>query len=156
MKYKIIEILCVVLAVLFIASGVTSQKGSKKSAEEIYNTMTETGNFTEDLELKDNSGLKKAFGFSADDFDSVIYYSSDDVMNVNELLIIKFSDSSSIQQAIQAIEKRNSESYDIFAAYAPEQGELLKNYVLTTNSNTLFFFVGGNYEAALDAFNAAL
>ena len=156
MKYKLIEILCVACAVVFIVFSVLSQSGSKKSAPEIYEEMCERSDFTDGLSLRDNTDFKKAFSLSADDFESIVYYSSDDVMNVNELLIIKARDGSSIQDAAEKIKAHVSESYDIFSGYAPEQGELLKNYVLETNSNTLFFFVGGESEAAQDAFHDAL
>lgn len=156
MKYKLIEILCVACAVVFIVFSVLSQSGSKKSAPEIYKEMCEKTDFTDGLSLRDNTDFKKTFSLSADDFESVVYYSSDDVMNVNELLIIKARDGSSIQDATDKIKRHVSENYDIFSGYAPEQGELLKNYVLETNSNTLFFFVGGEREAAQDAFHDAL
>lgn len=156
MKYKLIELLCIVCTLLFIVFYVGADRGSKKTADEIYSAMPNVSSFTESLELQDNSDFKRTFGVSADEFESVVYYSSADVMNVNELLIIKFRDGASSEEIEGTIEKYVTENYEIFSGYAPEQGELLKNYVLEINSNTLFFFVGGESEAAQDAFHGAL
>lgn len=156
MKYRIIEIFCVIFAAAFIAYSVFSNTGSKKSAEEIYGKMAEDSRFSRGLILRDNSFFKKTFGVSADEFESFVYYSSDDVMDVNELLIVKFDKNRAAQELKEKIENYVSENIEIFEGYAPEQGELLKNYILETNANTLFFFVGGESEAAQDAFNSAL
>lgn len=154
MNYKTIELLCIVCTLLFIVFYINSDTGSQKTADEIYSDMSSS--FTEGLELQDNSDFKRTFSLSADEFESVVYYSSDDVMNVGELMIIKLRDESSAEEIEESIESYVSENYEIFSGYAPEQGEMLKNYVLETNSNTLFFFVGGESEAAQDAFHDAL
>ena len=156
MKYKILEIFCVICAAVFIAFSVLSNTGSKKNADEIYKEMSAKAQLTEGLVLRDNSFFKKTFGVSADEFESVVYYSSDDVMNVNELLIIKFDNKESAENLEENIKKYVADNYEIFNGYAPEQSERLQNYVLEANTNTLFFFVGGNSEAAQDAFNNAL
>lgn len=156
MKYRLLEALCLILAVLFIAYSVSTQTGSKKTAVEIYDEMCTQEDFTKDIALQDNSNIKKTFGFSADDFESIIYYSSDDVMNVNELLIIKLKDGTNAQDFADIIENHNQEQYEIFSNYAPQQGEYLKNHILITNQNTIFYYVGGESEKAQDAFQNAI
>ena len=156
MKYRIIEIFCVVCAALFIVFSVMSNTGSKKSADEIYKEMSENSPTAQGVVLRDNTFFKKTFGISADGFEGFVYYSSDDVMNVNELLIVKFDNKQSARELTEKIEKYISDNRKIFEGYAPQQEEMLKNYVLETNTNTLFFYVGEKSEAVKDAFNNAL
>ena len=60
------------------------------------------------------------------------------------------------RELTEKIEKYISDNRKIFEGYAPQQEEMLKNYVLETNTNTLFFYVGEESEAVKDAFNNAL
>lgn len=86
-------------------------------------------------------------------FESVAYYSSDDVMNVSELLVVKLGDNSPSSEFYEQLEEYTSSRYDIYAAYAPKQGNQLKNRILEKKGNVIFMYIGDDEQAALDAFN---
>lgn len=154
MKYRIAEILCVVLAVLFIAFSLSLNAETDKTAAEISDKIIETVDAS-GLAERDGQFFKKTFSHAADEFDGIAYYSSDDVMNVSEMLVIKLKDSSDASETTEFLDRYVSSRYDIFAAYAPEQGEMLKNHILKKKGNMIFMYIGKDSDAALDAFNGA-
>lgn len=155
MKYKIAELFCVVAVIVFIAFSLSLNSTTEKSAEEIGLEIAEQIDIS-GLAERDGLFFKKTFDRSADEFDSVMYYSSDDVMNVSEMLVIKLADASPSTEISEQIEEYVDSRYDTFAAYAPEQGKMLKNHVLKKKGNVIFMYIGSNEQAALDAFNSSL
>ena len=155
MKYKIAELLCVAAVIVFIVFSLSLNSATDKSAEEIGSEIAEQIDLSGLVE-RDGLFFKKTFGSSADEFDSIMYYSSDDVMNVSEMLVIKLADASPSTEISEQIEEYVDSRYDTFAAYAPEQGEMLKNHVLKKKGNVIFMYIGSNEQAALDAFNSSL
>lgn len=154
MKYKIAELLCVVAVIVFIAFSLSLNSTTDKSAEEIGSEIAAQIDLSGLVE-RDGLFFKKTFGSSADEFDSIMYYSSDDVMNVSEMLVIKLDDASPSAEISEQIEEYVDSRYDTFAAYAPEQGEQLKNHVLKKKGNVIFMYIGNDEQAALDAFNSS-
>lgn len=155
MKYKFAEIFCAVLAVLFIVFSLSLNAETDKTAAEIGNEIIEAIDAS-GLKERDSQFFKKTFNRAADEFDGIEYYSSDDVMNVSEMLVIKLKDSSDTSEITEIIEKYVNARYDIFAAYAPEQGEMLKNHIFKKKGNVIFMYIGKDADTALDAFNGAL
>ena len=153
MKYKIAEIICVAAAALFIFFTLSLNAETDKTAEEIGSEITEQIDVSDLLE-RDSQFFKKTFDRTADEFDGIVYYSSDNVMNVSEMLVIRLKDSSD-SDITDTLEKYINSRYDTYAAYAPDQGDMLKNRVLTKKGNVVFMYVGKNPDAASDAFNSS-
>ena len=152
MKIKIAELFCAVLAVIFIAFSLSLNAKTDKTAKDISSEITSQVDVSKLME-RDSLFFKKTFDHNADEFEDIVYYSSDDVMNVSEMLIIKLNDSS--EDISEQLDEYINSRYDIFAAYAPEQGELLKNHILKKKGNVIFMYIGNNEQTALDAFNSA-
>lgn len=152
MKYRIAELLCVAAAVVFIVFSLAINAETTKTAEEISVGITQKVDYSS-LKKRDTKFFRKTFDISADEFDGIVYYSSDNVMDVSEILVIKLSGSSDSENTMKMLEKYVDSRYKIFAAYAPEQGEMLKNRILKKSGNVIFMYIGKDSEAAMDAFN---
>lgn len=154
MKYIIAEILCVAAAVVFIVFSLSLNAKTDKTAVQIADSVKSAASVSE-LKERDNKFFKKTFDCSPDEFEEFSYYSSDDVMNVSEMLIIKLSDTSDSDGIMNKLDEYISSRYNIFAAYAPEQGEMLKNHILEKQGNVIFMYIGKDEQAAQDAFKEA-
>lgn len=150
-RYRIIEILCLVIAIAFIAFTVISNGETNKTATEFTEILLP---YFQDntLVCRGIGNLRKAFGFDSDMFDSFSYYTSDDVMDVNEVLILILKDNSSSNKVCESIKEYVTERYNIFNGYAPDQALLLNQYILKSKGNAVIFIVNKNANEILDTF----
>ena len=154
-KYRIAEIICSVLLVVFIGflskEETTSDKTAKEVAKAVFSAVDTSG-----LKKQSELQIKKELSLSVDSFDGMYFINSDDIMDVREIIIIKLKDGASSDEAIQKIKKRLEEKQTLFEGYAPEQSAMLQNYVLKQKAGFVFYAVLTDKEAALSAFNKIL
>ena len=150
------EILCVLTLVLFVIVVTDGSAVSSRTAEEMSESVVDAMDDMSGLEKRENADFKKQFGFNANDFSGVVYYSSDSVMNVREILIVKFSDSEQAESLVEKIETRMREKAALFEGYAPEQSALLGDYALRQSEGFLLFAVCGNPNEVVSAFKKSL
>lgn len=154
-KYRIAEIICIVLLVVFIGflskEETTSDKTAKEVAKAVFSAVDTSG-----LKKQSELQIKKELSLSVDSFDGMYFIKSDDIMDVREIIIIKLKDGASSDEAIQKIKKRLEEKQTLFEGYAPEQSAMLQNYVLKQKAGFVFYAVLTDKEAALSAFNKIL
>lgn len=154
-KYRIAEIICIVILVVFIGflskEETTSDKTAKEVAKAVFSAVDTSG-----LKKQSELQIKKELSLSVDSFDGMYFIKSDDIMDVREIIIIKLKDGASSDEAIQKIKKRLEEKQTLFEGYAPEQSAMLQNYVLKQKAGFVFYAVLTDKEAALSAFNKIL
>lgn len=153
-KYRITEILCVVLAVVFIAFSVDTEKNTEKTAEQLVQPLIK---LMEDNTLlsRDSAFIRERLKLDTEAFSSFSYYSSDDVMNVNELLIIVFENS--VPEGISdGLSDYALDRYNLYNGYAPEAAQYLKDRVISVEGNAVIFCVGKNSSEILSAFSSGL
>lgn len=155
MKNKITEIICVLLAALFIIYTFNNSSGTDRKVSDIKKDICDSINI-KGITERNNSFFKKTFNVSPDEFEGYFYYSSEDVMDVRELLFIKLFDEYDAEELIKNINSYYDSKMDIFAGYAPEQGDLLKNKVFINEGNVLFIYVGNDTASAEDVLRKAL
>ncbi len=149
-KTIFLEIICVVLLVFFIAFVTAEEKQVLLSAEEISQTVTAETSFS-GLEKFGKDRFRDQTTLNPKNFESWIYFGSEDIMNVRELIIIKPGEVSR-EKIMTALEKRIQEKMNIFEAYSPEAFSLLEKCVLTEKNGVIFFAVGEDADKALAAF----
>lgn len=154
-KYRIAEIICIVILVVFIGflskEETTSDKTAKEVAKAVFSAVDTSG-----LKKQSELQIKKELSLSVDSFDGMYFIKSDDIMDVREIIIIKLKDGASSDEAIQKIKKRLEDKQTLFEGYAPEQSAMLQNYVLKQKAGFVFYAVLTDKEAALSAFNKIL
>ena len=154
MKLIAAEILCVVFAVVFIYFTVFAGNSSDALPSEIAASVSSVVD-TADLIKRDNSFVKKTFGFDPEQFECYDYYSSDNVMDVRELLCIRLSDPSD-RDVLTTLGTYVDDRYNIFASYAPREAELLENKVLLQKGCLIFLYIGPDSDAARNSFLQSL
>lgn len=154
-KHRVLEIFCVVFLVIFIF--VISYEGAytDKTAKEIAKDITSVMDVSE-LTLVGKRKIKQDFGIDFSHIDSFVYYASESIMTVDELMIIKLNEGVNADSITETIEKRIKEKQVLFEGYAPEQSALLKDYVIDFDSGVIFYAVGQSAAEAYQAFRTAV
>ncbi len=139
-KFDILQILIIAALVAFMIIMLVSGNAKDVPMEEIKAVMTEKTNVTELTEktVNDAAGV---FAFDHNAVEEGIYYRVDDVMNVNELLILKIPDDNSREAAMEAVQTYLDEKKESFNGYGTNQYGLLSNAILTEKGPYLFFGV---------------
>lgn len=152
-KYRVIEIVCVILTVIFIFSSVSKEERTSFTADEISEAViTEMNN--DALIKRENEFIRDTFGIEPDLFSSVSYYSSDDVMDVSELLIgVLTAEEEAVYDSLRGYAQ---DRYNLFNGYAQKEAALLDSYILETVSGVVIFCVSENEDAVFDAFTNKL
>lgn len=154
-KYRIAEIICIVILLVFIGILSADETASDKTVKEVAGAVISDVDI-KGLSKQNEMQIKKELSISAKEYDGIYFVKSDEVMDVRELLIIKLKDNQSSDDAIKKIEKRIKDKQTLFEGYAPEQSAMLKNYVLKQKAGFIFYCVLEENETAVSAFNKTL
>ncbi|MGN1418899.1 MAG: DUF4358 domain-containing protein [Acutalibacteraceae bacterium] len=152
---KIKELLCVALLVAFIVGMTHETAVSDKTISEVFEGVKSAVSVSE-LSKCDKAKFKKETGFAENEFDGVVYYASDSVMEVREVIIVKLADSSQAQPLVEKLKSRAEQKGELFKGYAAKQSDLLEHYVLESKAGFVFFAVCDEPETAADAFRKSL
>ncbi len=149
------ELLCIVCLALFIIFVSSQDKVSNTPFEQVSSAVTSACD-TDELVKRDALKLKKVFSFEPDAFDGFTYYSSDSVMDVREVLVIRLKDQSQQQAVTDAISKYVTDKHTLFEGYAPKESELLASHVLIAQNGYVLFYIGQNSELVSSSFQQSL
>ena len=154
--YRVKEILCVVVLVLFVF-GVTTQKGkeSNASAGDVGAAVSAACGL-EQLKVRDGKAFQKEFEIDPQQFSGGYYAASDDVMEVRELLVVRLKNTQDAAGVMGTLKKRVEEKIVLFDGYAREQSALLKGYKLVQRGNFILYVVCDSPADAVKAFRNAL
>ena len=155
-KHRIFEVICVVFLVVFIFLMSGKDSYSNKTVDEVFEYLPQSAQFKEDFQKVSKNEIKEEFGIEFDGIDSYVYYASDSVMTVDELMIIKLKENAKADDIIEKIEKRVKDKQILFEGYAPEQSALLKNYSLSQKDGFIFYCVSENSTDAMIYFLESL
>lgn len=154
-KHRAIEIICVVFLVCFIFIISGDGDYSDKTVAEVVDAVSTEVDMDIMTSFKKNK-VKQVFGIDLAGVDSVAYYASESVMNVDELLVIKLQQGVKPDGIMEKIESRVKDKQVLFEGYAPEQSALLKRCSLTYKDGFIFYAVGENATDALIMFNSII
>ncbi len=154
-KHRIFEIVCVIALAVFIVFMTSESHYSDKTAQQVAQTLVKSFDVSELKEI-DKNKIREDFSIEFDGIDSFVYYASDSVMNVDELMIIKLKKDINGDEIIEKIENRVTEKQVLFEGYAPEQSALLNSFVLKEDSSFIFYAVGEDADEAYRAFKSSV
>ena len=149
------ELACVVLLAGFIAFICAEDKISTVPFEDVTKAVTSVCNLKE-LKKRDKLEFKSKFSIDATDYNGVLWYSSETVMDVRELIVIFTDDKVGMNAARETISKYVNEKAELFEGYAPKESELISSYVLTEKKGYLLFYIGDEKEKVASAFSEAV
>ena len=137
-KFDILQYLIMAALLVFMILMLTAGNSRTVPISEIAAKMEAIPTVSE-LTKKDMNDAAKVFSFDAALVDEGIYYRVDDIMNVNELLIVRVEDDDNRQKIIDAVSSYLTEKTESFDGYGTNQFGLLSAAV-TTEKGTYFFF----------------
>ena len=149
------EVACVLLLVGFIAFVSSEDKISTVPFKTVAKQVVAVSDLKE-LKKRDKLELKRRFSLDTADYTGFIYYSSETVMDVRELLIISADNKDALKAAKEKLSKYVDEKAQLFEGYAPNESELISSHVLTDKKGYLLFYIGGDKEKVASAFTESL
>ncbi len=145
---NIIEAVILAALIIFIVVMLTSNSSKDVSMDEIKAALsTQTG--VSELIEKDSSGTNTAFGMVPLEY---LYYASNEIMDVRELLVVKTSDDDEMEQIESAVASHLQTQIDNFTGYGAEQVDLLEHAIYGQKGDYYFYAVGANAQEWQDAF----
>ena len=155
-KYRIIEIVLVVLLIAFIVLLFISRSGgTKKRIKEISTPVIKAMDVSE-MTRKTAADATKTFGFDTEKEEGILYYNNDNIMNCSELLIVKLKNPDDADEFTALIEDRVENQKNLFKNYAPDQYSLLKSSIIETSGNVVFYCTSPKADEVYAAFKKAL
>ena len=100
----------------------------------------------DDLEAGGSGDMKRCFQINGSEYEGYLLYTSDDLMNVNELLIVKIRDVSQFNTLEDAVDKRLEDQKRNFHGYGTDQEELLRNAIIMERGSYFFYAVSDQAE----------
>lgn len=145
------QLVCVILLIAFIGVSFFGKQDTDKTAEEIAEAVTAQVS-TEGMQEFGSERLFSQLGLSGEDFGSFVYYGSEDIMDVREILIIRGGEGSDLADVAELIGKKAEEKYNTYKDYDPVASALLEKRVIEVSSGAIVYIVHDEASAGLEAF----
>lgn len=150
MKYIIVAAILAYIAVLMAYAS-----GSSRPFEEVEAALSSALDGS-GLKKMDSQMLKRNFGLNSADYAGVMYYASESSMSAEEVLLIRVSGDSQVQEVADAVSERISSRKNAFDGYAPEQVKLLEDAQQSVRGRYVFFAVSPDAEEYRAVFDGSL
>lgn len=138
----------IIILIVFTSSSTKSFNDVAKSIEKILDTNS--------LTKQTNQSLKRYYGLNSADYEGVLYYASSSSMSAEEVLLIKVTDSSQLQDVQTAIEQRIQNRKNDFDGYAPDQVQLLDSSQIKIRGNFIFLAIAPDADKYCSTFTNSL
>ena len=150
MKYIIVAVILAYIAVLMAYAS-----GSSRPFEEVEAALSSALDGS-GLKKMDSQMLKRNFGLNSADYAGVMYYASESSMSAEEVLLIRVSGDSQVQEVADAVSEHISSRKNAFDGYAPEQVKLLEDAQQSVRGRYVFFAVSPDAEEYRAVFDGSL
>lgn len=138
-------------------SPLTSQEPAEPTSKQIklddvWKKIQESGLELPGLSNLPDEMLKETYGISKDDIKQSIVMMP--MMNVQatEIALFEAKDEASLKNVIAGIEKRQTNKYEEWKRYLPDQFEIVQNYKMKVFGNYVCYVVAGNPDKLIDIY----
>ena len=100
--------------------------------------------------------LKRNFGLLPADCGEVLYYTSTDFMDVDELLLVRFSSAAQAEAVQKAMEERRGELLSRFRSYGTDQYSLMQAAKIYKSDGYVLYAAGHHADALLSRVRAEI
>ena len=108
------------------------------------------------MSLGGNQMLRRLYGLEPEDYDGVLLYYPTSSMSVEELLVLKLSDTAQRDAVESALQARVASQIASFEGYGPDQVAMLEKSVIEVRGNYALLVVAEDTASVLRAFENAL
>lgn len=136
-----ILMLCFLFGFLFYLN--TRDNTKDISVSEIAKQLKEEESIANLVEGDANS-LKRYYSLNANDYDGFALWTSENPMDVDEVIVIKAKSDEQMDDLEESIEDRIETQKQNFEGYGAEQTALLEESIVVTRGNYIFFAVSDN------------
>ncbi|MBE6775622.1 MAG: DUF4358 domain-containing protein [Ruminococcaceae bacterium] len=150
-KAGLCQLVCIILLAAFIGFSFFGEENTVKTADEIAAEVTEGMNL-DGLERFDSERLLSQLGVSGENFESFVYYGSEDIMDVREILVIKAGEDCDTDSVTSLLVKKAEEKYNTYKDYDPVASALLEKRVIQVSKGAIIYMVHDDASVGLDAF----
>lgn len=141
MKILKILMLCFLFGFLFYLN--TKDNTADKSVSEIAKQL-EKGKNVNTLVKGDANSLKRYYNLNANDYDGFALWTSENPMDVDEMIVIKAKSDEQVDDLEESIETRIKTQKQNFEGYGAEQTALLGESIVDVKGKYIFFAVSQN------------
>ncbi len=149
------EILCTLLLIAFVIYAGSGEKKSDTPFKDVHSAVISVCD-PEGLIKGDTLAVKTQFGLDTEVITGFVYYHSESVMDVREILLISLDDLSLQKSFEEKIRSYAKEKQQIFESYAPREEEMLASHVLASKGGYILFYVGNDPQTVASEFNRAV
>lgn len=149
------KIVFVVILVGFLAMVYANGNAKDLPMEDIENQLKEKTKI-EKMAKCDNRNLMQFFGLDYEQYESHIFYKGKEALSVEEVLIVKAASEDDLADVKDAVESRIQSQIKTFDGYGPKQVAMLKNAIVTTKGNYLFYCVATDPDKYEEVFKDAI
>ena len=136
---------------IFIIWDLRGEKTSNAKIDKVQEAVYQASGL-ENVEQAPNRTVKRLYGLDPQDYDGLVLYAPQSNMDVNEILIVKLSNTDQASGVEDAINERLETQEKSFDGYGVEQTKLLKDHVLQVQGNYILYAVGENASKMQAAF----
>lgn len=152
MKKKIVF---VIILAAFLSAVYANGSAKDVPVTDIESRLTaETA--MKDMAKGSDRSLMQFLGLDCQQFDSYIYYKGTEALSVDEVLIIKGHPNQDMSAVKDAVDSRIESQIKTYEGYGPKQVALLKNAIIVTKGDFLFYSVGEAAEKCKEVFEDAI
>lgn len=147
-------VLVVLLAAMIIPHFVMP-----KNSNVPFDTVVQKTTAGLDMELYPSctaQDIKRYLGLVPSQYEQVAFYRTSDALNASELLIVQFKEDGQAADFKQKIGERMRSQEKIYAGYAPEQEQLVKDGIVFVRANYALYMVGAQVSLAKQQFAQGL
>ncbi len=154
--YEICRWAAVAATILMLMSMGSQQTVSDADPDKVLEAVCQCADMT-NMQPASNQIVKRLYGIDPSDYEFCALYYPLTNMDVDELLLVKYADSSQADQVQSAVESRLTGQKNAFESYGVGQMELLSNHSFSeSRSGYSIFAVNTKSDDVRNAFIAAL
>lgn len=150
-----IKWIVLVLILITLAFNFMGPRDSKVDIDNVWSKMIKSVDLTE-IPEKENQDVKRFLGLDPESYEGIRYCKAIDTMKADEIVLVKFKNDVDSQAFQDSIEGHKNERINLFAGYAPDEEQLLKNSILDIHANYAVFIANKDAQTIFSNFKKAI
>lgn len=147
------KILSAIIAVLTFVLVLTACGAQAKTpaTQEVADAIKESATFDELLELTDDNIGKRYYGIDLEDIEEYTVYVCSNAAIGDEIAVFKMKEADEVEDMLEVVRLRKQDREEALVDYAPTEADKVRNSVISSKGNYVYFIVSSDKNAAKDA-----
>lgn len=147
------KILSVIIAVLTFVLVLTACGAQAKTpaTKEVADAIKESATFDELLELTDDNIGKRYYGIDLEDIEEYTVYVCSNAAVGDEIAVFKMREADEVEDMLEVVRLRKQDREEALVDYAPTEADKVRNAVISSKGNYVYFIVSSDKNAVKDA-----